>query len=188
MPPKTRSLRGGTALGPETLGGPLPELDPASFGEALVGDTRQNDLCRARIWVSDGVVIDAAIEFIAAEPPTGAVDVLLSFLKGRPYAEVLDAVTARSCASDGCSSVEGKCFSLMQETVYRALGDWERKFGNPPGARVLGTPAGGIDLGGRVVPPRHTPAPEPDIAAWAASLIAPADPYPDDAPDPRGRR
>jgi hypothetical protein len=129
----------------------LPERDAERYGQAIVGDTKDGSLCRARVYVNEDVVIDAEIEFIAAESPDKAREVLLKFLRGRAHAEVLEAVTARSCSSDGCSSVEGKCFNLMQEAVYRALGDFARKFetGAP---QVLSTPAGGVDMTRQVVP------------------------------------
>lgn len=143
----------------------------ATYGQAIVGDTRQGDLCRARVFISDDVIADVTIDLISAEPMDRTVAVFLDYLKGRPYAEVLQAVTARSCSSDGCSSVEGKCFSLLQEAVYRALGDWASRHESPRSA-VLSTPAGGVDL-----LRRRLPAPLPDVAdlaeaaEWAASRI-----------------
>ncbi|MCG3151990.1 MAG: hypothetical protein GEEBNDBF_01277 [bacterium] len=143
----------------------------ATYGQAIVGDTRQGDLCRARVFVSDDVIAEVTIDLISEEPMDRTVAVFLDYLKGRPYAEVLQAVTARSCSSDGCSSVEGKCFSLLQEAVYRALGDWASRHGNARSA-VLSTPAGGVDL-----LRRRNPAPLPDVVdlaeavEWAASRI-----------------
>lgn len=146
--------------------------DPlAPYGQAIVGDTRQGDLCRARIWIAAGRIDRAEIDLIAVEPQSRAVETFLHYLTGRPYADVLQAVTARSCASDGCSSVEGKCFSLMQEAVYRALGDWTARFGESLSA-TLSTPAGGVDLLHKripmVVPDSEDLA---EAATWARSRI-----------------
>lgn len=148
-----------------------PDPGAVRTGSAFVGDTRQGDLCRATVRIAAGTVLDAELDVISDEPPDASVAVFLTYLRGRSVEEVLRAVTARSCSSDGCSSVEGKCFSLLQEAVYRALGQAAK--GKP---RVLSTPQGGVDLSRRRIP-----AVRPDdenlaeAAEWARTRLLPAD-------------
>jgi hypothetical protein len=141
------------------------------YGQAMVGDTRQGDLCRARVWVDDGRILDAQLDIVSNEPMDKPVAVFLTYLKGRSYAEVLHAVTARSCSSDGCSSVEGKCFNLLQEAVYRALGDWAATHGEPISA-ILSTPGGGVDLLHKRTPIAvHDTEDLAEAASWARSRL-----------------
>lgn len=148
----------------------MPATDPAQFGVAVLGDTKTGDLCQAKVYVAEGVVVDVAIDVIGDQETLRTAQGLVSFLRGRSYDDVVRAVTARTCASDGCSSVDGHCFSLVQEAIYRALGDYAARQGSPP--QYVGTPAGAVDITRqKVPPPQPLDPPEPSVEEWARSRI-----------------
>lgn len=167
--PRSSTQRTGTPLdSPQPL--LLPPIDLTDTGVAMVGDTKAGDLCRAKVFVSEGVVVEVELTVIGDQEILSAGRGLISYLRGRPYSEVLAAVTARSCSSDGCSSVDGHCFSLVQEAIYRALGDFASRHGAPP--LFVTAPAGAVDLTRREVPPIPLPDPvEPTVQEWARSRM-----------------
>jgi len=137
-----------------------PDLAAVAVGLATVGDARQGDLCLARVSVEEGVLTSIELRFLSTVDQEGPAEYLRRSLIGRPIADVLTLVEGRACHHSGCSSVEGKCFNLAQEAIFRALKHYELQLAAP------------VIIGGRW----HDPDPESRIdgeaiEAWARALI-----------------